>query len=62
LRRYESTELKTATRRTKLFGGEKVEIIEVLIKAGTYVSLRVPAERRDEVEAFVATLEARKPG
>lgn len=60
LARYEGTELKTTTRRTRLIGGEKVEVIELLIKCGAFVSLRVPAERRAEVEAFVAQLDARR--
>jgi hypothetical protein len=54
---YAGTEIKEISRRKKLFGGEKEEMLQVLVNVGTYYSLTVPAERRSDVDALVAELE-----
>jgi hypothetical protein len=54
---YAGTEIKEISRRKKLFGGEKEEMLQVLVNVGTYYSLTVPAERRADVDALVAELE-----
>jgi hypothetical protein len=54
---YAGTEIKEISRRKKLFGGDKEELLQVLVNVGTYYSLTVPAERRAEVDALVAELE-----
>ena len=54
---YAGTDIKEISRRTKLFGGEKQQMVQVIVNVGTYYSLTVPAERRSEVDALVAELE-----
>ena len=54
---YAGTEIKEISRRKKLFGGEKEELLQVLVNVGTYYSLTVPVERRAEVDALLAELE-----
>ena len=54
---YAGTDVKEISRRTKLFGGEKEQLLQVIVNVGTYYSLTVPAERRSEVDALVAELE-----
>jgi hypothetical protein len=55
--RYSGTEIKEISRRTKLFGGEKEQVLQVIVNVGTFYMLTVPAERRSEVDALVAELE-----
>lgn len=55
---YAGTEVQETTRRTKLFGGEKEQMLQVLVNVGTFYSLTVPADRRHEVDALIAALEA----
>ena len=55
---YAGTDIKETTRRTKLFGGEKETLLQVIVNVGTFYSLTVPAARRAEVDALVAELEA----
>ena len=50
-------DIKEISRRTKLFGGDKEQLLQVIVNVGTYYSLTVPAERRSEVDALVAELE-----
>lgn len=54
---YSGTQIKEFSRRKKLFGGEKEQLLQVIVNVGTFYSLNVPAERRAEVDAFVAELE-----
>lgn len=54
---YAGTDIEETSRRTKLFGGEKEQVLQVIVNVGTYYSLTVPAERRSEVDALVAELE-----
>jgi hypothetical protein len=54
---YSGTEIKEMSRRAKVFFGEKEELLQVIVKVGTFFSLTVPAERRAEVAALVAELE-----
>ncbi len=54
---YAGTDIKETTRRTKLFGGEKEALLQVIVNVGTFYSLMVPADRRAEVDALVAELE-----
>jgi hypothetical protein len=55
--KYAGTDIKQITRRKKLFGGEKEELLQVIVNVGTFYSLTVPAERRAEVDALIAELE-----
>lgn len=55
--RYSGTQIKEFSRRKKLFGGEKEQLLQVIVNVGTFYSLNVPAERRAEVDALVAELE-----
>jgi hypothetical protein len=50
-------DIKEVSRRTKLFGGEKEPLLQVIVNVGTFYSLTVPVERRAEVDALVAELE-----
>lgn len=54
---YARTDVTETSRRTKLFGGEKEQLLQVIVNVGTFYSLTVPAERRTEVDALVAELE-----
>lgn len=54
---YSGIDIKEISRRTKLFGGEKEQLLQVIVNVGTFYSLTVPAERRSEVDALVAELE-----
>jgi hypothetical protein len=54
---YSGTDIKETTRKTKLFGGEKEQLLQVIVNVGTFYSLTVPAERRAEVDALIAELE-----
>ena len=55
--RYSGTQIKEFSRRKKLFGGEKEQLLQVIVNVGTFYSLNVPAERRSDVDALVAELE-----
>jgi len=55
--KYAGTDIKEITRRKKIFGGEKEELLQVIVNVGTFYSLTVPAERRAEVDALIAALE-----
>jgi hypothetical protein len=55
--KYAGTQIKEFTRRKKLFGGEKEQLLQVIVNVGTFYSLNVPAERRAEVDALIAELE-----
>jgi hypothetical protein len=55
--KYAGTDIKELTRRKKLFGGEKEQLLQVIVNVGTFYSLTVPAERRAEVDALIAELE-----
>ena len=54
---YSGTQIKECSRRKKLFGGEKEQLLQVIVNVGTFYSLHVPAERRAEVDALIAELE-----
>jgi hypothetical protein len=54
---YGGTEVKEISRRKKLFGGEKEQLLQLTVNVGTYYSLMVPAERRDQVDRLIAELE-----
>ena len=58
--RYSGPQIKEFSRRKKLFGGEKEQLLQVIVNVGTFYSLNVPAERRSEVDALVAELEKAK--
>ena len=55
--KYAGTQVKEFSRRKKLFGGEKEQLLQVIVNVGTFYSLNVPAERRAEVDALIAALE-----
>jgi hypothetical protein len=55
--KYAGTDIKEITRRKKIFGGEKEELLQVIVNVGTFYSLTVPAEKRAEVDALIAALE-----
>lgn len=55
--KYAGTDIKEVTRRKKIFGGEKEELLQIIVNVGTFYSLTVPAERRAEVDALIAALE-----
>jgi hypothetical protein len=54
---YSGTDIKEMSRRTKLFGGEKEQLLQVIVNVGTFYSLTVPAERRADVDALITELE-----
>jgi hypothetical protein len=54
---YSGTQIKEITRRTKVFGGEKQQMLQVLVNVGTFYSLTVPVEQPAEVDALIAELE-----
>lgn len=54
---YSGTKVEEFTRRKKIFGGEKEHLLQVIVSVGTFYSLKVPAERRAEVDALIAELE-----
>jgi hypothetical protein len=54
---YSGTQIKEISRRKKLFGGEKEELLQVIVNVGTFYMLTVPAEQRAEVDALIAELE-----
>jgi hypothetical protein len=54
---YSGTDIKEFSRRKKLFGGERENLLQVTVSVGTFYSLIVPAERRSDVDALVAELE-----
>ena len=49
--------MKEFSRRKKLFGSEREQLLQVIVNVGTFYSLNVPAERRSEVDALIAALE-----
>jgi hypothetical protein len=53
---YSGTDIKETTRKTTLFGGEKEQLLQVIVNVGTFYSLTVPAERRADVDALIAEL------
>ena len=55
--RYSGTQIKEFSRRKKLFGADKEQLLQVIVNVGTFYSLNVPAERRADVDALVAELE-----
>lgn len=55
--KYSGTDVKEISRRKKLFGGEREELLQLTVNVGTFYSLIVPAEKRAEVEALMAALE-----
>jgi hypothetical protein len=54
---YAGTDIKEISRRKKLFGGEREELLQLTVNVGTFYSLIVPAEKRAEVDALIAALE-----
>jgi hypothetical protein len=54
---YSGTQIKEISRRKKLFGGDKEELLQVLVNVGTFYTLTVPVEQRGEVDALIAELE-----
>lgn len=56
--KYAGTEVKEFSRRKKLFGGDREELLQLTISVGTFYSLMVPADRRAEVDALLAELKA----
>ena len=55
--KYSGTDIKQISRRKKIFGGEKEDLLQVIVNVGTYYSLTVPAEKRADVDALIAELE-----
>jgi hypothetical protein len=53
---YRETQINDFTRRKKLFFGEKEELIQITVACDNFMSLIVPAERRADVERFIAAL------
>ncbi|MBX7433580.1 hypothetical protein JDV09_15890 [Mycobacterium sp. Y57] len=56
--RYSGTDVKELSRRKKLFGGEREHLLQLTIGIGSFYSLIVPAEKRPEVDALLAELDA----
>ena len=56
--KYSGTDIKELSRRKKLFGSEKEHLLQLTISVGTFYSLIVPAEKRSEVDALLAELDA----
>jgi hypothetical protein len=56
--KYSGTDVKELSRRKKLFGSEREQLIQLTIGIGTFYSLIVPAEKRAEVDALLAELDA----
>lgn len=56
--KYAGTEVKEFSRRKKLFGGDREQLLQLTISVGTFYSLMVPAEKHAEVDALLAELEA----
>lgn len=54
---YTETKINEMSRRKKIFGGEKEELLQVIVGVGTYFSVTVPAAKRAEVDALIAELE-----
>jgi len=54
---YSGTDIKEISRRKKLFGGEKEQLLQLTVNVGTFYSLLVPIEKRDKVDQLVAELE-----
>jgi hypothetical protein len=54
---YSGTQIKEISRRKKLFGGDKEELLQVVVNVGTFYTLTVPVEQRGEVDALIAELE-----
>jgi hypothetical protein len=54
---YSGTDVKEFSRRKKLFGGGREDLLQVVVSVGTFYSLTVPAERRGDVDALIAELE-----
>jgi hypothetical protein len=54
---YSGIDVKEISRRKKLLGGEKEQLLQLTVNVGTFYSLLVPAEKRPEVDALVAALE-----
>jgi hypothetical protein len=50
-------DLPVQQRGKKLFGGEKEELLQVIVNVGTFYMLTVQAEQRAEVDALIAELE-----
>lgn len=59
---YRETNTNEFTRRTKLLFGEKEHLIQVVVSCQNHMSVIVPAEKRDEVDRFVAELEKASAG
>ena len=57
---FQQAEWKEFEKRTKLFGGEKVKMVQVVITFAKppFVGLITEAEKRPQLEAIVAGLEA----
>lgn len=56
--KYAGTDVKELSRRKKLFGGGREELLQLTISVGTFYSLMVPADKRAEVDALLAELDA----
>ncbi len=56
--RYAGTDVKEFSRRKRLFGGGRVDLLQLTVNVGAFVSLVVPAEKRAEVDALLAELDA----
>ena len=54
---YSGIQINEISRRKKLFGGEKEQLLQVIVNVGTFYSLTVPADSRAEVDALIAELE-----
>ncbi len=57
---YTGTRTSELTRRKKILFGEKEHLIQVIVSCQNHMALMVPAERKAEVDAFVAELERAK--
>lgn len=56
--KYSGTDVAEISRRKKLFGREKEQLLQLTIGVGTFYSLIVPAENRAQVDALLGELDA----
>jgi hypothetical protein len=57
---YRESQISDIGRRKFILFGEKKTWLHLVVACNTFLSLQVPAERRAEVDAFVAALERAK--
>lgn len=56
--KYSGTDVKEFSRRKKLFGGEREQLVQLTIGIGSFFSLVVPADKRAEIDALLTELDA----